>query len=321
MGGLVARSACHAGGDGDDWVGTSARRLARLAAHGRAARAGRPLRRAPGSRRCPRRACSARFLRRRSAGIRDLRQGSLVDEDWRDRDPEALRAAACQEVPLLEGATHCFVSATVTRSPRHPLGRLVGDTLVLGAERVGPRRARRKLGFEDEYGLHVGATHHIALLNHPAVYEKLQAWLALADYPHVLDIPTRWKDNDVYGHVNNVEYYSYFDTVINRWLITEGGLDIHAGAVIGLCVESHCAFKAAMAFPDSCAPGCASRTSAARASATRSGCSARTTASRPRRAGSCTSSSTAPTAGRATSRSACARRWSGCVVGARPGAA
>ena len=71
----------------------------------------------------------------------------------------------------------------------------------------------------------------------------------LADYPHVLDIPTRWKDNDVYGHVNNVEYYSYFDTVINRGLITEGGLDIHAGPVIGLCVESHCAFKAALTFP------------------------------------------------------------------------
>ena len=72
----------------------------------------------------------------------------------------------------------------------------------------------------------------------------------LADYPHVLDIPTRWKDNDVYGHVNNVEYYSYFDTVINRWLITEGGLDIHEGAVIGLCVESHCAFRAALTFPE-----------------------------------------------------------------------
>jgi acyl-CoA thioester hydrolase len=72
----------------------------------------------------------------------------------------------------------------------------------------------------------------------------------LAGYPHVLDIPTRWKDNDVYGHVNNVEYYSYFDTVINRFLITEGGLDIHDGAVIGVCVESHCAFKAALSFPD-----------------------------------------------------------------------
>ena len=116
------------------------------------------------------------FLRRRSSGIRDLRQGSLVDEDWRERDPEALRAAACQEVPLLEGATHCFVSATVTRSPRHPLGRIIGDTLVLVPSASGRSRTR-KLGFEAEYGLHVGATHHIALLNHPAVYEKLHAWL------------------------------------------------------------------------------------------------------------------------------------------------
>ena len=71
----------------------------------------------------------------------------------------------------------------------------------------------------------------------------------LADYPHVLDIPTRWKDNDVYGHVNNVEYYSYFDTVINEWLIKEGGLDIHKGATIGLCAESHCLFHAAVEFP------------------------------------------------------------------------
>ena len=72
----------------------------------------------------------------------------------------------------------------------------------------------------------------------------------MKDYPHRRAIPTRWKDNDVYGHVNNVEYYSYFDTVINRWLITEGGLDIHAGAVVGLCAESHCAFKAPLTFPD-----------------------------------------------------------------------
>ena len=70
------------------------------------------------------------------------------------------------------------------------------------------------------------------------------------DYPHFLTIPTRWADNDVYGHVNNVEYYAFFDTVINRWLITEGGLDIHDGAVIGLCVESHCSYRAAIAFPD-----------------------------------------------------------------------
>ena len=72
----------------------------------------------------------------------------------------------------------------------------------------------------------------------------------LANYPHVLDIPTRWKDNDVYGHVNNVVYYSYFDTAINTWLVREGGLDIQGGDVIGLCAESHCTFRAPLAFPD-----------------------------------------------------------------------
>jgi acyl-CoA thioester hydrolase len=71
-----------------------------------------------------------------------------------------------------------------------------------------------------------------------------------ADYPYFQRITTRWKDNDVYGHVNNVEYYSYFDTVINTLLIRQGGLDIHAGDVIGVCAESHCRFTAALAFPD-----------------------------------------------------------------------
>jgi acyl-CoA thioester hydrolase len=70
-----------------------------------------------------------------------------------------------------------------------------------------------------------------------------------AAYAHRRAIPTRWKDNDVYGHVNNVEYYSYFDTVINAWLIEEGGLDIHRGPVIGLCAESHCKFHAPLVFP------------------------------------------------------------------------
>jgi acyl-CoA thioester hydrolase len=68
-------------------------------------------------------------------------------------------------------------------------------------------------------------------------------------YPHRMSIPTRWNDNDVYGHVNNVEYYAFFDTVINAYLIREGGLDIHRGTAIGLCAESHCAFQAAIEFP------------------------------------------------------------------------
>ena len=74
--------------------------------------------------------------------------------------------------------------------------------------------------------------------------------MTVEDYPHVTRVPTRWHDNDVYGHVNNVEYYAVFDTVINEFLIREGGLDIHRGPVIGLCAESRCAFHAAFAFPE-----------------------------------------------------------------------
>lgn len=70
------------------------------------------------------------------------------------------------------------------------------------------------------------------------------------NYPYFLALPTRWKDNDIYGHVNNVEYYSYFDTVINNYLILEGGLDIQAGGVIGVCAESHCKFLGELAFPE-----------------------------------------------------------------------
>ncbi len=70
------------------------------------------------------------------------------------------------------------------------------------------------------------------------------------DFRHFHSIPTRWMDNDLYGHVNNVVYYSYFDTVINAYLIEPGGLDIHAGEVIGVCAESACSYRAAFAYPD-----------------------------------------------------------------------
>ena len=68
-------------------------------------------------------------------------------------------------------------------------------------------------------------------------------------YPQFSTIATRWSDNDVYGHVNNVVYYSYFDTVVNRWLIEAGALDIHGGSVIGLVVETQCHYFAPLAFP------------------------------------------------------------------------
>ncbi|GAA1034788.1 thioesterase family protein [Amycolatopsis albidoflavus] len=70
------------------------------------------------------------------------------------------------------------------------------------------------------------------------------------NYPHWQTVPLRWKDNDVYGHVNNVVHYSLMDTVINTWLIERGGLDIESGPVIGLCVESRCAYHASVSFPD-----------------------------------------------------------------------
>jgi len=69
-------------------------------------------------------------------------------------------------------------------------------------------------------------------------------------YRHFRAIETRWRDNDAYGHVNNVVYYSYFDTVVNRYLMDEGVLDIERGAVIGLVVETHCNYFSPVAFPD-----------------------------------------------------------------------
>jgi acyl-CoA thioester hydrolase len=70
------------------------------------------------------------------------------------------------------------------------------------------------------------------------------------DYPHFLAIPTRWMDNDLYGHVNNVVYYSYFDTVVNRYLIDPGGLDIHKGPVVGIVAETQCRFYKSFVYPE-----------------------------------------------------------------------
>jgi acyl-CoA thioester hydrolase len=70
-------------------------------------------------------------------------------------------------------------------------------------------------------------------------------------YRHFLAIPTRWMDNDSYGHVNNVTYYSYFDTAVNEHLIRAGGLDIVASPAIGVVAETSCSFHASLSFPES----------------------------------------------------------------------
>jgi len=75
----------------------------------------------------------------------------------------------------------------------------------------------------------------------PAFRDAYQAFLA---------IPTRWMDNDVYGHVNNVTYYSYFDTVVNEHLVRVGGLDFRAGAALGVVVETACRFHKPLSFPE-----------------------------------------------------------------------
>lgn len=78
-----------------------------------------------------------------------------------------------------------------------------------------------------------------------------------ARYPHFLSIATRWMDNDLYGHVNNVVYYAWIDTVVNRYLIEQGGLDIAAAPVIGVAAESSCRYFAPVAYPETVDAGLA----------------------------------------------------------------
>ena len=75
------------------------------------------------------------------------------------------------------------------------------------------------------------------------------------DYPHLQPITTRWMDNDAYGHVNNVVYFSYFDTVVNTYLIDRGALDIHESKVIGLVVDVGCQYMSPLTYPETVTGG------------------------------------------------------------------
>jgi acyl-CoA thioester hydrolase len=79
--------------------------------------------------------------------------------------------------------------------------------------------------------------------------------VARESYCHFTPMGTRWMDNDIYGHVNNVVYYSFFDTAVNHYLVDAGVLDIHGGDVIGLVVETHCNYFAPLAFPQTIEAG------------------------------------------------------------------
>ena len=87
--------------------------------------------------------------------------------------------------------------------------------------------------------------------------EARQPTRSRADFPHFIAIATRWMDNDVYGHVNNVTYYSYFDTAVNEHLIRFGGLDFSNSSAVGLVAETGCTFRKSLSFPETIDAGLA----------------------------------------------------------------
>lgn len=177
MGGLVARSACHyAEREEHAWSGQLRHVFCLGTPH-----LGAPLEKAAHAAawtlgRLPEsRPFADLFLNGRSVGIKDLRHGSLVEEDWSEMDPDEFLRSRCREVPFLPTATYCFIGATVTQRP-DGIGALIGDLLVHYPSASGRGRSRR-IPFEVDNGRHLGGTHHLQLLNHPAVYEQIRDWI------------------------------------------------------------------------------------------------------------------------------------------------
>lgn len=177
MGGLVARGACHyAQRHGEAWVDHVDTVVALGSPH-----LGAPLEKAVHVtdwvlRQFPETAPFARLLRMRSVGVKDLGHGRIVEEDWRDHDPDEFLQDRCTEVPFLPHATYYFVAASITRDLRHPAGQLLGDGMVRYRSASGAGRNRR-IGFAIDNGIHLGGVGHLALLNHPAVYQQLERWV------------------------------------------------------------------------------------------------------------------------------------------------
>jgi pimeloyl-ACP methyl ester carboxylesterase len=178
MGGLVVRSACHQAAQKEETWPSLVRHVCclgtpHLGSH--LEQGANVVAWALG--RLPETRPFAGLLNSRSVGIKDMRFGSCLEGDWRDRDPDELLKNSCEDVPFLPGTNYYFVAATVTRDRHHPFGQVVGDLLVRSASASGSGR-RRVLPFEDDNGRHLGGLHHFHLLNHPAVYEQIRFWLA-----------------------------------------------------------------------------------------------------------------------------------------------
>ena len=177
MGGLLARSACHYGSrEQTGWTARVKHVITLGTPH-----LGAPLEKVVnaatnGLNLLAETRSFATFLNRRSAGIKDLRFGAVVDEDWLDRDPDAFLQDHTIPVPLLKTARHHALAATVTADRGHPAGRVLGDLLVRVPSATGQGR-RRSLPFELEPDHHVGGLHHLRLLHHPAVYDRIRSRL------------------------------------------------------------------------------------------------------------------------------------------------
>ncbi|MEX2250789.1 MAG: hypothetical protein WD895_01820, partial [Acidimicrobiia bacterium] len=175
MGGLVIRSACHVGqAEQQSWVDTVDKVVTVGTPH-----LGAPLEKAVnvvswGLRATPESSPLADFLDARSAGIKDLRFGAVVEDDWRDVEPDALLHNTVSNVPLFEGADHHFVAAVITSDPAHPVGALVGDLMVRAASGTGQGR-RRRIEATDVQVL--GGHRHFDLLHDPEVQDQVLAWL------------------------------------------------------------------------------------------------------------------------------------------------
>jgi hypothetical protein len=178
MGGLLIRSAVHAGEErGDRWPALVRTTISLGTPH-----LGAPLEQAVGLATwalgsVPESRPIAAVLAARSVGIKDLRHGSLVDAEWEALDPDALRGFARAEVPLLAHARHHVVAATLTERPGHPVGRVLGDLLVLSPSAHGVQGRHRVIAFDAEDCRHVGGHDHFDLLNSLAIDPLLREWL------------------------------------------------------------------------------------------------------------------------------------------------
>jgi hypothetical protein len=183
MGGLVARSACHYAGSGGHPCAPLIRHVFCLGTP----HLGAPLEKGINATAWlaglfPESRPLARLANLRSAGVKDLRYGSLVEQDWRDCDPDEFLRDRCTEVPFLPHAAYYFIGTTVNADRDHLLSRIIGDLFVQFPSASGTGR-RRRIPFEPDNGRHLGGLHHFDLLNHPDVYHQIRTWLSSPGQP------------------------------------------------------------------------------------------------------------------------------------------